>query len=49
MKDLKELSREELELILLDGKFVDFGLEVGNPKVFYTILNRIEKINKIKL
>ena len=46
---LREISREELETILLDGKFINVGLEAINPKVFYTILGRIQKINKIKL
>ena len=46
---LREISREELEYILLDGKFKNIGLEAINPKVFYSILGRIQKINKIKL
>jgi len=46
---LREISRKELETILLDGKFINVGLEAINPKVFYTILGRIQKINKIKL
>ena len=46
---LREISREELETILLDGKFINVGLEAINPKVFYTILGKIQKINKIKL
>jgi hypothetical protein len=52
MKNLKELTREELEEVLLWQNFIG-DLEVmntmKNPKVFYTVMNKIEKANGIKL
>jgi hypothetical protein len=53
MNDLKELTREELERVLLDEQFIGdwemMSAIKGNPKVMYTVLNKIQKINKIKL
>ena len=46
----RELSREELERVLLNPAWLKLGVgEVNSPKVIYTILNRVEKINNIKL
>ena len=51
MKIIKRvLSRNELERVLLNPAWLDLGVgEVNAPKVIYTILNRVEKLNKIKL
>lgn len=53
MNDLKELTRQELEEVLLDEQFIGDWETIttikGNPKVMYTVLNKIQKINKIKL
>lgn len=49
---LKELSREELETVLLSSNFIgDFDSmnAMKNPKVLYTVLNKIQKHNGIKL
>jgi hypothetical protein len=52
MKDLKQLTREELEEVLLNKNFIgDFESisSMMNPKVLYTVLNKIQKVNNIKL
>lgn len=52
MKDLKQLTRSELEEVLLNPNFIgDFESisTMMNPKVLYTVLNKIQKYNKIKL
>ena len=51
MKPIKrELSRNELERVLLNPAWLTLGVgEVNSPKVIYTILNRLEKLNNIKL
>jgi hypothetical protein len=52
MKNLKELSREELEKVLLNKNFIGEFESISsmmNPRVLYTVLNKIEKVNNIKL
>jgi hypothetical protein len=52
MKNLRQLSRVELEKVLLNPNFIG-EIEVistmMNPRVLYTVLNKIQKVNKIKL
>jgi hypothetical protein len=45
---MRILTRSELERVLLSSGW-DMGLELSNPKVYYTILNKIQKLNNIKL
>jgi hypothetical protein len=52
MSKLKELTREELESVLLNESFIgDYEIisKMGNPKVLYTVLNKIQRYNNIKL
>ena len=52
MKNLRELSRVELEKVLLNPNFIGEIESIStmmNPKVLYTVLNKIQKVNKIKL
>ena len=52
MRDLKQLTREELEEVLLNKNFIgDFESisSMMNAKVLYTVLNKIQKVNNIKL
>lgn len=52
MKNLKELTREELERFLLNEGFVgdlDLMNTMRSPKVFYTVMNDLQKTNGVKL
>ena len=53
MKIIKrQLSRNELETVLLNPNFIgDFESisRIMNPKDLYTVLNKIQNTNKIKL
>ena len=52
MKNLRQLSRVELEKVLLNPNFIGEIESIStmmNPKVLYTVLNKIQKVNKIKL
>ncbi len=52
MKNLRKLSRVELEKVLLNPNFIGEIESIStmmNPKVLYTVLNKIQKVNKIKL
>lgn len=53
MKTIKrQLSRNELEKVLLNPSFIgDFDSisRIMNPKVLYTVLNKIQNVNRIKL
>ena len=48
----KEISRGELEKILLNPNFIGDMESISsmmNPRVLYTVLNKIERYNGIKL
>ena len=52
MKNLRQLSRVELEKVLLNPNFIgeiESLSTMMNPRVLYTVLNKIQKVNKIKL
>lgn len=52
MRDLKELTRNELEEVLLNTTYtndLDVANTMMNPRNRYTVLSKIEKYNKIKL
>jgi hypothetical protein len=52
MRDLKELTRSELEEVLLNTTYtndLDLANTMMNPRNRYTVLSKIEKYNKIKL
>jgi hypothetical protein len=52
MKNLRQLSRVELEKVLLNPNFIGEIESIStmmNPRVLYTVLNKIQKVNKIKL
>jgi|MDTG01.2.fsa_nt_gb hypothetical protein len=57
MSDIKrmkkrELKRSELEKVLLNPNFIGDIESISsmmNPKVLYTVLNKIQKVNNIKL
>jgi len=48
----RELKRSELEKVLLNPNFIGDIESISsmmNPKVLYTVLNKIQKVNNIKL
>ena len=53
MKNSKrQLSRSELEKVLLNTNFIGDIESISsmmNPKVLYTVLTKIQNVNKIKL
>ena len=52
MKNLRQLSRVELEKVLLNPNFIGEIESIStmmNPRVLYTVLNKIKKVNKINL
>lgn len=51
-RNKKEISRSELEKILLNPNFIGDMESISsmmNPRVLYTVLNKIERYNGIKL
>ena len=51
-RNKKEISRGELERVLLNPNFIGDMESISsmmNPRVLYTVLNKIERFNGIKL